>query len=128
MDLIGAGNEALPSARGSCTFEALIEHYRSHRAYLNPGPVVCVATVEAMMTGMPIVSVPPINYKDVFVHRKNAMLVETPQSAVLAIKELAGNPVLRSSLGREARRSAMERFGLKQFASKWNSVFQEVAG
>lgn len=127
VNLVGEGNGALRCASGPMPFGELKGAYRSHKVYLNPGCIIGISIIEAMMTGMPVVTFTPINLKDVVVDGVNGFVVDTVHGAIERIRELLGDPSLRRRLGSAARETAVRRFGLARFLSAWNALFQECA-
>ncbi|MDP1569128.1 MAG: glycosyltransferase [Vicinamibacterales bacterium] len=125
-------NEPEPGAesRFSRSWDDLKQCFRSHRVFLNTTVEgyedgYNLAMLEAMATGMPIVSTPnqssPIeNGVNGFVSADREWLGE--QIAVL----LADQP-LAERLGQAARQTVARRFAMADFVAKWNRVFDETA-
>jgi glycosyltransferase involved in cell wall biosynthesis len=68
--------------------------------------------IQAMMSGLPIVTTATCGMKDVIVDRQNGLLVpiRSPQALVTAIETLLVNQSLRAQLGRAARAEARARY------------------
>jgi glycosyltransferase involved in cell wall biosynthesis len=126
LTLIGPGNEGLPGAVGTLSHSALMEAYAKNRVYFNPGPIVGISMAEAMTAGMPVVSFRPINLSDLVVDGVNGFVVDTVDGAVLKIRSLLEDPGRAFEMGKEARKTALERFGLEKFRNAWNRLFEEV--
>jgi glycosyltransferase involved in cell wall biosynthesis len=68
--------------------------------------------VQAMMSGMPIVTTATCGMKDVVAERQTGLLVpiRSPQSLVAAVEALRADPSLRARLGQSARAEARTRY------------------
>ena len=64
--------------------------------------------IQAMMSGLPVVTTSTCGMKDVIENQQNGLLVpiRSPQAIVTAIDALLANPSLRSRLGKAARADA----------------------
>lgn len=127
-ELVGH-NPELPGVTPAASWDELKARYREHRAYVHSAGAGLddgynLGVVEAMMTGMPIVSLsgsesPVVDgvsgYVSDDVRYLNARL-----GALLADRELA------LELGRSARRRALELFGVAPFVSAWNGAIESA--
>ena len=128
IDLVGAANEGIPCAIGHAPdYQALLEAYRAYKVYLNPSRIVSTSVIEAMVTGMPVVSFPPINYQDLMADGSNCLIAESPAEAAEKMRKLIADAGLRAALGGEARSSAGPRFRSFRFQAAWNSVLESVS-
>lgn len=127
VTVIGEGNEGLRSAVGTMPFDGLLDAYRRHKVYLNPGPVIGMSVVEAMMVGMPVVAFRPINLRNLIMHGENGFVVDTVHGALDRMRDLLGDADLRLRVGGAARATALARFGIRRFLDGWNAVFAEAA-
>lgn len=68
--------------------------------------------VEAMMSGLPVVTTATCGMKDVICNGENGLLVpiRSPQAIAEAVERLLQNADLRNKLGRAAQRDALERY------------------
>jgi glycosyltransferase involved in cell wall biosynthesis len=71
-----------------------------------------MSVIEAMLTGLPVVSTAIRGPREMVVHGETGLLVPPMQSAPLAgaISRLAADPALRARLGAAGRRRALERY------------------
>lgn len=78
--------------------------------------------IEAMMSGLPIVTTATCGMKDVIVDRDNGLLVpiRSPAAIVAAVDRLVSDPALRARVGQGARTAARARH-------TWRSAAQPVA-
>ena len=130
VDVIGRDNEGLApeSLLGSLDAVSLALRYRKSRVYFNPGCVIGISVAEAMMTGMPIVTFPPINLKSLLSNQAECFVVETVDEAAYRIDQLNHDFGLSCVMGKKARMRAMEHFNLKRFISEWNLLFYSITG
>lgn len=128
IELVGH-NPELPGAAPAASWDELKARYREHRAYVHSAGAGLddgynLGVVEAMMTGMPIVSLsgsesPVVDgvsgYVSDDVSQLNARL-----GALLADRELA------IELGRNARSRALELFDVPPFVAGWNAAIERA--
>lgn len=117
--------------RFSRSWDDLRACFRGYRVFLNTTvdgfeDGYNLAMLEAMATGMPVVSTanrssPIVDGANGFISADRAVLT-TRVRALLADRDLA------RQLGAEARRTVAERFAMGPFVEKWNRVFREVVG
>jgi glycosyl transferase family 1 len=123
--LLVGHNPTIEGALPASSWAMLKDLYRTHRAYVHTAGLGLddgynLGLVEAMMTGMPIVSLagsesPVIDGENGYVSSDPAYLNER-LGALLADRELA----LR--LGQRAREQARELFSPAQFESRWQAA------
>ena len=84
--------------------------------------------VEAMMSGMPIVTSATCGMKDVIRHEENGLLVPTrsPERTMAAIERLLNDAQLRARLGRAAQREAMEKYSWERVAEPVLEVYERL--
>jgi glycosyltransferase involved in cell wall biosynthesis len=126
LTLVGDGNQGLPGAIGSISYEALLDRYRNSSVYFNPGCVIGISVAEAMAVGMPVVTMRPINLCDLIQDGVNGFVVDTVDGAAAKVRLLLGNPTLRQTISLAARETAQRRFGLEVFRREWNRLFSSV--
>ncbi|HEX4336988.1 MAG TPA: glycosyltransferase [Polyangiaceae bacterium] len=121
-----------PDVRGSepsAGWEHLCETYRSHRAYVHTAAPALedgynLALLEAMATGMPVVSTaapgsPVVDGENGFVGTDLPALHEGA-AALLADQGLAAR------LGARARETALDEFGVKAFVAGWHTALERA--
>jgi hypothetical protein len=128
-ELVGH-NPELSGVRPASSWEELRARYREHRAYVHSAGVGLddgynLGVVEAMMTGMPVVSLtgsesPVIDGHSGYVSDDVGYL-NARLGALLADRELA------LELGRNARLRALELFGVSNFVTSWTLALERAA-
>jgi hypothetical protein len=118
-------NPSIPGSRPCASWDELREHFRAHRLFLNHTRAPFedgynLAMLEAMATGMPIVTLPnptsPIeNGVNGFVSADAAQLRE-------GVLELLEDERKAAVLGAAARKTALERFPIDRFRDRWRHV------
>jgi glycosyltransferase involved in cell wall biosynthesis len=118
-------NPGLPGAAAASSWDDLRQHYREHRAYVHTAGLGLddgynLGVVEAMMTGMPIVSLalPESPVRD----GVNGYVSEDLAYLNARLGELLGNREHAQQLGRRARESAREQFSLSAFVRGWHAA------
>jgi glycosyltransferase involved in cell wall biosynthesis len=124
---VGAGNEDLRGNAGSAPYGEMASFYAGYKVYFNPGPVLCGSVAEAMMAGMPVVTMTPQTYTDLIINGVNGFIASNPKEAAERMMELVKNGVLRARVGEAAKSTALARFSMKKHIEGWNSVFHSVA-
>jgi glycosyltransferase involved in cell wall biosynthesis len=86
--------------------------------------------IEAMMSGLPIVTTGTCGMKDTVQHDVTGLLVpvRAPEEIVAAVERLRGDPDLRRRLGRAAQLAARTRFTWPQVAREVLAAYEELAG
>jgi hypothetical protein len=126
ITVVGRGSEGLPGAQGPANnYDELLQHYRSHKIFLNPSNTLGLSTLEAMATGMAVVTFRTIN-SDVIQHGVNGLVVDTVDEAVIALQQLLKNEPLLKSLGTNARQTIQQRFRQDLFVQRWNTLFRNA--
>jgi glycosyltransferase involved in cell wall biosynthesis len=92
-------------------------------SYANEG--VPQALVQAMLSGLPIVTTPIGSILEAVEHERSALIVPPREAAPLrsALERLMRDPALASSLGAAARGAALERFSLDVMLDKMEAIF-----
>lgn len=126
ITVVGPGNDDIPGAIGYLPYEKLLQQYSSCQMYFNPGPIVGISMVEAMMSGMPLVTFRTINLTDLIQNGVNGFVVDTVDGAVMKLRQLQDDPGLRMSMGAAAQETAFERFSFERWARNWEYLFSAV--
>ncbi|MBI2504134.1 MAG: glycosyltransferase, partial [Candidatus Latescibacteria bacterium] len=121
-------NPTLPQARPSASWEDLKEQYRRHRLLLNTlteehEDGYNLAMLEAMATGMPVVSTP--NSSAPVADGENGFISGDLGQLRERIRQLLADVELARQLGQRARQTVVERFNIEACATGWNEVFAQ---
>jgi spore maturation protein CgeB/Tfp pilus assembly protein PilF/ubiquinone/menaquinone biosynthesis C-methylase UbiE len=122
-------NPGIRGSRLSHSFDDLREHYRSHRLFLNTTvdgreDGYNLATLEAMATGMPVVST--VNGTSPIRDGENGYISADFDELHERICELLGDPERARRLGAEARRTVCEQFPIEEFVRNWQAEIDET--
>ncbi len=84
--------------------------------------------VEAMFSGLPVVTTATCGMKDLIEEGRNGLLVplRSPGSIVAAVNRLLGDPDLRRGLGEAARREALEKYTWGRVAEPVQEVYERL--
>jgi glycosyltransferase involved in cell wall biosynthesis len=129
LDLVGRGAEEAGGLRELLHAE-LPEFAGRYRFFFNPIRYTSLglAVIEAMMAGLPVVALATTETATVVRDGVNGFADTDPARLVVRMQDLLQFREMAALLGRQARRSALERFGIARFVEDWNAVFAEVAG
>jgi len=125
-------NPTLPEARPSADWEDLKQQYRRHRLLLNTlteehEDGYNLAVLEAMATGMPVVSTP--NSSSPIIDGMNGFVAADHGVLREKIQLLLADVNLARQLGQRGRQTVVEKFNIETCAAGWNEVFAQcVAG
>ncbi len=127
--VVGHDNEAIPGSFPARDFDHLREVYRTHRCYLNTDPQgrLHLATLEAMGTGMPLVTPPIAELAPYLQHGVNAFVSVDEGELREALEILMADPELATQIGAAGRETVREHFGIDRFVAEWNELLQERA-
>ena len=126
ITVVGRGSEGIPGGVGpAADYAELLRHYRTQRVFLNPSHLLGMSTLEAMATGMPVVSFRMLN-SDVVRDGVNGLVVDTVEEAEIALRRLLRNKALARMLGNNARATIRQRFPTDLFVQRWNSLFRQA--
>jgi glycosyltransferase involved in cell wall biosynthesis len=116
------GIEDLPQGR-------LHDEMARRRAYLHPirWTSLGLSLIEAMQLGMPVVALATTEAVEAVPPEAGTISTRVDVLAA-ALRELIADPTMAREQGKEARRFACERFGLRRFLADWDELLAEVAG
>lgn len=128
----GPGSERLPGGIGALAYDDMRAYLRRTRVYLYTGTQPAsytLALIEAMMTGVPIVSVPPSDWMwlpELFEAHEFADIYAGPGSDVLQVTRSALDDLLRFDDAARAASAAMREmaityFGLERISTRWQA-------
>jgi GT2 family glycosyltransferase/Flp pilus assembly protein TadD len=121
-------NPTVPGARPSASWEDLKEQYRRHRLLLNTLTEVHedgynLGMLEAMATGMPVVSTP--NTTSPIADGHNGFVAADHQVLRERVRLLLEDRQLAAEMGQRARQTVIAQFHIGDFIAGWNQVFAQ---
>jgi len=125
IDLAGMGTEQY-GGLGEVLFHDLNAFITRYRFFFNPirhtsfGLSVC----EAMMAGMPIVSLATTEYANLLKNGECAFINTDVDALVAGMRLLLNDLPLATAMGQCARAVALEQFNMQRFTREWDEVFQ----
>lgn len=126
IDLVGMGNEEIG---GKEILHPLLPQFMSkYRFYLNPVRQTSfpLSVCEAMMLGMPIVALATTELPLIIKDGINGYIHNSPEYLIDKMNLLLADHEVAKSIGKEARKTALEIFNITRFVNDWNIVFDEV--
>src|SRR6185312_12709626 len=87
-----------------------------------------LALLEAMMIGLPIVGLATTELVTVIENGVHGYLDTDVRRLIEPMRALLADPSLARRLGENARRRALERFGIQRFARDWEETFASATG
>jgi spore maturation protein CgeB/Flp pilus assembly protein TadD len=122
-------NTGVPASKPAQSFDDLREHYRSHRLFLNTTvdgreDGYNLAMLEAMATGMPVVST--ANATSPIVDGVNGYVSGDIDELRQRVRELLGDQEKARQLGDKARRTVRELFNINEFVQRWREEIREA--
>jgi len=123
-DLIGHGNDDIPSNIGSFSLPSLVTIYNSYIGFLNTSTHSAMprSRGEAMMCGTSIITTSnydaPLYFKD----KVNSLIANNPGEMISAIKLLLSSKILRDDISNNGRETAIKHFNINKYLEKWNQI------
>lgn len=123
-------NPKVPGARLSHDWDDLRLHYQLYRAYFHTpyrdrDDCYNLAALEAMATGMPLVS---LSCPDTFIQNEvNGLVSEDEGMLRTGIERLLEDVTFGRRLGEDAREAIRERFPMSRFVEAWKEAVFEAA-
>ncbi len=129
LDLVGMDAESL-GGLGEVAPPELPAFAARYRFFFNPIRYTSLglAVVEAMMLGMPVVGMATTEMATAVRDGVTGYVDTDPIRLVGRMRGLLADPAEARRLGANARRHALERFGIDRFARDWERTFEEVTG
>ncbi|ARP83400.1 LPS biosynthesis transferase [Bordetella genomosp. 8] len=129
LDLIGMDAQAMGGLGEIPNMEvgAFMSRYRffySPIRYTSLG----LALIEAMMAGLPVVGFAATELARVIVNGRNGYIDTDPDRLIDVMKALIDEPRLAADWGAEARKTALERYGMDRFVADWTTLFARLMG
>jgi glycosyltransferase involved in cell wall biosynthesis len=129
LELVGMETESL-GGLGEVFPPDLPKFEARYRFFFNPirWTSLGLAIIEAMMVGLPVVGLATTELVTVIRSGESGFLDTDPLKLVEPMRTLLADPAEARRLGANARRYALERFGIDRFAREWEEVFAQVTG
>ncbi|WP_426209421.1 glycosyltransferase family 4 protein [Massilia sp. TWP1-3-3] len=129
LDLVGMAAEELDGL-GEVAHAQLPAFAARYRFMFNPIRYTSLglAVIEAMMVGMPVVALATTEMATVIENGQSGFIDTNPATLVTHMQALLREPLLARRLGAQARRRALERFGIARFSADWDRALRDVTG
>jgi hypothetical protein len=129
LDLVGMDAESL-GGLGEVFPPELPAFEARYRFFFNPIRYTSLglAVVEAMTVGLPVVGLATTEMATAVENGVSGFVDTDPAKLVDPMRMLLGDAGAARRLGQNARRQALERFGIGRFARDWERAFADVTG
>jgi hypothetical protein len=129
LDLVGAGADELGGI-GELTQARLPAFAADYRFFFRPQRYAGgeLTLIEAMMIGMPVVALATTDMAGTIDNGMSGYVDTDIDALIYSMKELLRQPALARKLGQQARRHALERFGIARFVADWDAALRHVTG
>lgn len=126
LDLIGMGT-AYEGGIGEVLHPALPYFVSHYRFLFNPirWTSLGLSVIEAMMIGLPVVSLNTTEYATVIRNGENGFISNNLAYLQSKMELLLKSPELARDMGAQARKDAQERFGIPRFRRAWQKAIQQ---
>jgi len=128
----GPGSENLPGGVGALTYDGLRAYLQRARTYLYTGTLPASYTlglIEAMMTGIPVVSIGAGAWAGPDELWEGAELTmwwsDTPQGARALLRDLLNDKALAAQVSATQRERAIDLFGIETVGAQWRAFLGE---
>ncbi|MCS0592567.1 glycosyltransferase family 4 protein [Massilia norwichensis] len=127
LDLLGMGAAEM-GGLGEIDHPALPAFAARYRFLFSPVrySTLSLSTLEAMMSGMPVVALATTEMATVIEHGVSGYAVTDARQLGPCMRALLQDPGLARSLGERARRTALERFSIARFSADWDAALRYV--
>jgi hypothetical protein len=129
LDLVGMDAESL-GGLGEVIPPELPAFMARYRFFFHPVRYTSLglAVLEAMTIGLPIVGLATTELVTVIDNGVHGFIDTDVRRLLEPMRQLLAEPALARRLGENARRRALERFGIERFARDWEETFAQVTG
>ena len=129
LDLVGMGASE-SGGLGEVEHASLPAFAARYRFLFNPIRYTSLglAVIEAMMAGLPVVALATTEMATVIENGETGFIDTRLDTLIGHMQELIRNPALARMLGAQARRRALERFGIERFSADWDGALRHVTG
>ncbi|NIJ52725.1 glycosyltransferase family 4 protein [Dyadobacter arcticus] len=127
LDLVGMGTSE-SGGLGEVLNPQLPEFISHYRFFFNPirytsfGLAVC----EAMMTGMPVVALATTEYVTVIKDGESGFIDTNIENLINQMNALISDPAKAQRMGENAKKVALEKFGIDRFTDDWETIFRKT--
>jgi glycosyltransferase involved in cell wall biosynthesis len=127
VDLFGLDAQAIGGTE-EVRQDRLHDELPRRRLYLHPirWTSLGLSLIEAMQLGMPVVALGTTEAPEA-VPREAGVVSTDVDVLATAVRRFAADAELARAAGREARRAALDRYGLDRFLADWDELLAEVA-
>jgi hypothetical protein len=127
LDLLGMGAAEM-GGLGEIDHPALPAFAARYRFLFSPVRYssLSLSTLEAMMSGMPVVALATTEMATVIEHGVSGYAVTDARQLGACMRALLEDPGLAHSLGERARRTALDRFSIDRFSADWDAALRYV--
>lgn len=125
LDLIGIGTKEYDGL-GEVLHPRLPAFISQYRFFFNPTRYTSLALglCEAMMIGMPVVSLATTGYSSVIANEVSGIIHTDLEYLIEKMKALLNDHSLAISLGTEAKKTAERKFNIRRFTNEWEETFR----
>lgn len=108
--------------------EELAAFYAEHAIFVNTSlnSPIPTALLEAMASSCICISTPTCQIPDIIEHGVNGLLCASPEEMRVIIKDVLARPQAYESLGRKARETIQNRFGVERFVREWDTLLRKA--
>jgi len=110
-------------------YDDLSTKYKTARIFFNPcyRSVIPTTLLEAMSTGMPVVTRSNATIEKLISHGENGLLVhDNPENAAAAIQILLEDSSLCKKMGEAARKTVLEKYNMEKFENNWINCYERI--
>jgi hypothetical protein len=127
LDLIGMGAQEM-GGLGEVRHARLPAFIADYRFLFNPIRYTSLglAVIEAMMVGMPVIGLATTEMATVIDNGESGYVDTNITTLISRMRELMRDPGEARRLGANARRTALERFGMERFIGDWDRTLRDV--
>lgn len=122
--------ESLGISKSTKNVDELLKIYQQASVFLNtstwhPCPL---ALLEAMSVGCPVVTTSSAMLDEIIEDGVNGFIANEPETVKAKLQECINDQEMAKSLGEQARKTIVEKFGEKQFVDSWQAIFRSSIG
>jgi hypothetical protein len=129
LDIAGMQTEAF-GGLGDIPYRHLHRRMAQYRFLFSPMRYTSLplAVIEALTIGMPVIALATTEVPSVIQHGETGLISNDLDELLDGMRMLLAQPDEAARIGANARRMALERFGLARFGADWNAAFEMALG